>query len=378
MLLRKQLSKRWNCGNYKVLQVGLVEHMSFVNGVWTANGGSHVNHLTNQCVKFIEDTLEKKYQLKSMPSSVTIRNKLMIFVQCLIENPSFDSQSKDALTTAVSRFGSKCNLTKSFLKKALDGESEESDGIISMIYQSAKTRERSKMLVAEKGNFGKKSINVPKLEDAHKAGSKHSLDCTLILTEGESAKALARAGLEVIGRDKYGILSLQGKILNVANSSKEILQNKELLNFGQAMGLNFNKTYAEGLKNQGLRYGHILIMTDQDTDGSHIKGLILNFIFHYWPNLLREDGFLQQFHTPLLKVFNVPVASFNNAEAASQAVTLNFYSAPEYEEFRRDFIDKHGLQKWKKLKVKYYKVNCMVALFLSYVYDSGCDAYSRD
>jgi DNA topoisomerase II len=356
------VNSRWTVGVIPSPS-GTFEHMSFVNGIWTMQGGSHVNYLSTQCVKYVEDILEKKYQLKTMPTNSTIKNKLMVFVQCLVENPSFDSQSKDALTSTVSEFGSKCKLTKSFLKIALEGNGSNTN-IVQMICNSARIRERSRLLIPEKGQFGKTSINVPKLEDAHAAGTKHSLDCTLILTEGESAKALARAGLEVIGRDKYGILSLQGKILNVSNSPKDALKNKELLNFGQAMGLNFNKTYSDTLKNQGLRYGHILIMTDQDTDGSHIKGLVLNFIAHYWPHLLRYENFIQQFHTPLLKIFNVPTEQQNKKGKKKGSKTLDFYSTPEYEEYRRDFIEQKGIEKWKKLTIKYYKVMIIIYIYI--------------
>ena len=357
------INSRWTVGIIPSPN-GTFEHMSFVNGIWTLQGGSHVNNLVAQCVKHVEDVLEKKYHLQNLPAAATIKNRFMIFVQCLVENPSFDSQSKDALTTAVSHFGSKCNMTKGFLRKAFESNGNDNgQDIIQNIFNSARSRERSRLLVAKKGQFGKTSIKVPKLEDAHAAGSKHSLDCTLILTEGESAKALARAGLEVIGREKYGILSLQGKILNVSNSPKDVLKNKELLNFGQAMGLNFNKTYEGSLKNEGLRYGHILIMTDQDTDGSHIKGLVLNFIGYYWPHLLKHEHFMQQFHTPLLKIFNVPKAPRDTETKGGKKLsteTLNFYSTPEYEEFRRDFIEQKGIEQWKKLAIKYYKVKLSI------------------
>ena len=92
--------------------------------------------------------------------------------------------------------------------------------------------------------------------------------------------------------------------MNVRDISgiKATVKHTELVNICKAMGLDPRKTYADGIEGQGLRYGHVILMTDQDTDGSHIKGLIINFFHYYWPELLKVDGFLQQFITPLVKV----------------------------------------------------------------------------
>lgn len=77
------------------------------------------------------------------------------------------------------------------------------------------------------------------------------------------------------------------------------MDNQEIQNIIKIMGLQISKNY-EDLKS--LRYGSIMIMSDQDTDGSHIKGLVINFIHHFWPSLFKIDGFVKQFITPLLKV----------------------------------------------------------------------------
>ena len=101
--------------------------------------------------------------------------------------------------------------------------------------------------------------------------------CTLILTEGDLAKSMAIAGLTVVGRDQYGVFPLKGKVLNVRDASiKQITGNAEITNIKKILGLESGKVYKD-LKS--LRYGKVMIMTDQDHDGSHIKGLILN-LFH--------------------------------------------------------------------------------------------------
>jgi len=100
-----------------------------------------------------------------------------------------------------------------------------------------------------------------KLCDANNAGSRYGQDCTLILTEGDSAKALAVAGLSVVGRDNFGVFPLRGKLLNVREASHDqIMKNEEIQNIKKIMGLQHNKEYTS---TANLRYGRIMIMADQ-------------------------------------------------------------------------------------------------------------------
>ncbi len=114
-------------------------------------------------------------------------------------------------------------------------------------------------------------------------------------------QALAVAGLSVVGRDLFGVFPLRGKLLNVRDLSvKEAMENAEIAHLVAILGLDFNATYASGPSE--LRYGHVLIMADQDYDGSHIKGLLINVFHKFWPALLLHDGFLEHFVTPIVKV----------------------------------------------------------------------------
>jgi DNA topoisomerase-2 len=102
---------------------------------------------------------------------------------------------------------------------------------------------------------------LPKLSDANNAGTKNAKDCTLILTEGDSAKALAIAGLGVVGRNNFGVFPLRGKLLNVREARHDqIMKNEEIQNIKKIMGLQHNKDYSNVLS---LRYGRLMIMTDQ-------------------------------------------------------------------------------------------------------------------
>ena len=140
-------------------------------------------------------------------------------------------------------------------------------------------------------------------------------------------------------------LFLAGKLLNVRDASKkQLLGNAEVQNIMKIMGLKLGVEYTDVSR---LRYGHIMIMTDQDHDGSHIKGLIINFIHHFWPSLLEIKDFLQVFITPIVKC----IPKFGNKKSKIKN-TMTFYTTPEYETWREE---EPGHTDGKKWRIKYYK-----------------------
>ena len=311
------------------LSEGEFRQVSFVNSICTSAGGTHVNHIVEQIVTRIKEKVVKKDKaLEKTLKPFQIKNHLWIFVNALIENPTFDSQTKENMTLKPSQFGSKCELSERLIKEVL------STGVVDDIFREAKDKELNKMKKQTAGGKKSKLLGIPKLEDANEAGTRNSERCTLILTEGDSAKALAVAGLEVLGRDYYGVFPLKGKLLNVRDvSSAQIMKNDEVQNIIKIVGLQIGKKY-EDLKS--LRYGSIMIMADQDTDGSHIKGLVINFVHNFWPTLFQRRGFLKQFITPLMKV-------------SKGRETFPFYTVQDY----KTWADNMGSTKgWK---IKYYK-----------------------
>jgi len=258
-----------------------------------------------------------------------VRSHIWVFVNCLIVNPTFDSQTKETMTLKAGKFGSKCEVSDGAIKKVLN------TGIVDMVLQWAKAKESIDMKKKVKGTGRSLRITgVPKLEDANWAGGKGSDECTLILTEGDSAKALAVAGLSIVGRDRFGVFPLRGKPLNVREASfQQTMNNQEIQNIIKIMGLDMKKEY-DNVK--GLRYGSIMIMADQDFDGSHIKGLLINMVQHWWPSLFRMQGFLKEFITPIVKV-------------SKGQQELQFFSMTEYEKWREETRGGKGWQ------IKYYK-----------------------
>ena len=331
-----RLNDRWEVG-VAASEHGIFQQVSFVNSICTLKGGTHVNYITDIIAKHISQYCMKKLKIDLAKPHV-VRQHLFVSVNSLIENPAFDSQTKEHLTSAPSDWGSLPVLPASFLKDIL-----EKSGIVSRIEEYAAFKNSADLRRKGNTNNTQRLLGLPKLEDAHLAGTNRSNECTLILTEGDSAKALAVAGLAVVGRDKWGVFPLRGKMLNVRDAShKQILNNTEITNLIRILGLQHGVEYGT-IETRDLRYGKVLLMMDQDHDGSHIKGLFMNLLHVFWPSLLEHNDFLEEFITPLVKV------SVGN-EKKKQKETKTFYTLQDYVEWQsnNEGVVAHA-------SVKYYK-----------------------
>ncbi|XP_056255731.1 DNA topoisomerase 2-beta isoform X2 [Seriola aureovittata] len=306
------------------------QQISFVNSIATTKGGRHIDYVVDQIVSKLIEVVKKKNKAGVTVKPFQVKNHIWVFVNALIENPSFDSQTKENMTLQTKSFGSKCLLSEKFIRAATNC------GIVESILNWVKFKAQTQLNKKCSSVKHSKIKGIPKLDDANDAGGKHSSECTLILTEGDSAKSLAVSGLGVIGRDRYGVFPLRGKILNVREAThKQIMENAEINNIIKIVGLQYKKSYDDAESLRSLRYGRIMIMTDQDQDGSHIKGLLINFFHHNWPSLLKHT-FLEEFITPIVK------ATKNKQELA-------FYSIPEFDEWKKQ-TENH-----KTWHIKYYK-----------------------
>ena len=299
-------------------------HVSFVNGVNTKKGGKHVDTVTKHVLGDFCD-LAKKKKVEIKPSQ--LKDSVLFFVNATIVNPSFESQTKECLTTPATKFGSQFKCSSKFPETLIKmGLLEEAQSII-----DAKAAKDAKKTDGAK----KKTIRgIPKLEDALWAGTAQSSQCTLILTEGDSAATSAISGLKIVGRETWGVFPLKGKMLNVKDISQiKFNQNEELTAIKKILGLEQGKKY-QTVKE--LRYGRVMVMADQDLDGAHIKGLLMNLFHTEWPSLMKI-GFICSLMTPLLK-------------ATRRNETLSFYSQPEFDAWRESQGDQ-----FKGWKLKYYK-----------------------
>lgn len=305
------------------------QQVSFVNSIATTKGGKHVDSVSDNIVKNVLEVLKKKNKGGVNIKPFQVKNHMWVFINCLIVNPTFDSQTKENMTLQAKSFGSKCALTEKFITAVTKS------GLVEAVLTWAKFKAQTELVKAS-GKKQSKLKGIPKLEDANDAGTKNAHLCTLILTEGDSAKTLAVSGLSVVGRDHYGVFPLKGKPLNVRDAShKQVLENAEINNLIKIMGLQYKKKYNSIDDLKSLRYGKVMIMADQDQDGSHIKGLIINFIHHNWPELLKLP-FLEEFITPIVK-------------ATKKDKEISFYSLPEFEEWKKDTENHHTFN------IKYYK-----------------------
>jgi len=297
--------------------------ISFVNGICTTDGGSHVDHVINPLIKKLTEIIQEKHKSLTIKPQY-IKDNLFVFINCFIDNATYSSQTKEKHITKVSDFGSKFTHSDDFISQIAKL------GIIENILAIAEAKEKKSLQKTDGKKVGR--ILIPKLDDANKAGTKDSKNCTIIFTEGDSAKATAISGLSVVGRDYYGVFPLRGKLLNTKTATyAQLANNEEINNIKKIIGLQTGKKYKCISE---LRYGRILVMTDADTDGFHIKSLLVNFIGDGWPELLKTD-FVSALITPIVKV-------------SHKNLTIPFYNISDYNSWKCN-------NDTSKFKIKYYK-----------------------
>ena len=318
----EKCNERWS---YAVSLSNEYKQISFVNGIFTGKGGKHVDYITNQITKKMVQYIKQKKKVDVKPS--IIKEQIFVFVNCSVENPSFDSQTKDYLNTSPSKFGSSCEVSGSIIEKLAKMGVMNASCALSDIKDQKNAKKTD-------GQKNKNIRGIPKLVDANYAGTSKSKDTILILCEGDSAKAGIISGLTTNDRNIIGVYPMKGKIFNVrGETQKKINDSKEIGEIKKIIGLESGKVYKN---TNDLRYSKLIFMTDQDLDGSHIKGLCINFISYLWPSLLEIPEFIGFMNTPILK-------------ATKGIKSINFYNNGEYEEWKQQNNDGKGY------KIKYYK-----------------------
>jgi DNA topoisomerase-2 len=302
--------------------------ISFVNGICTSKGGKHVDFILNQIIRKLSDYIELKKKRKVNPSN--IKEQLMLFLRCDIENPSFDSQTKDFMNTPSSKFGSRCEVSDKFIEKVAKLGVMENACALSDLKETKAVKKTD-------GNKVKNIRGIPQLCEANWAGTSKSYLCSFVVTEGISAQTAAISGLSSEDRNCIGIYPLRGKLLNArGETTAKIVANKEISELKKILGLESKKHYTAEDVQRNLRYGNVIFMTDQDKDGSHIKGLAINLFEQEWPSLFHIPGFLGYINTPLIK-------------ATKNKIKLEFFNEGEYETWKQSTPDSDS---WT---IKYYK-----------------------
>lgn len=346
------------------------QQVSFVNGVYTSKGGKHVEYILKQICKKLLDFLLSKKKLENVKAKY-IQDHLFLFIRATINQPEFSSQSKEELTTSPSKFFTgkeKIEISDDFINKLYKC------GIIQDIIELTNFKNQKEISKITDGSKKIKLHGIPNLDDATWAGTKKSNECSLILTEGLSAATFAKWGRGIISTEKYGVFPLKGKLLNVRNATiTQLLNNTELNNIKQILGLKENEVYKDTSK---LRYGKIILLTDQDLDGFHIKGLIVNFFHAKWPSLL-ELNYIQTIRTPIIKATKGKkvLEFFNEQDYEKQKEQLNGYSVKYFKGLgtskKEEAID--IFKRKKDLEIQFYRKDklCDTSILLAFDKDKN-------
>ncbi len=269
---------------------------SFANTINTVDGGTHLTGLRAAITRTINDHARKNNLLKDSDPNFSgddTREGLTAIVSVKHRDPQFESQTKVKLMNAEVQTQVQQVLGEE-LGEFLDRDSRAARAIVSKCLTSARARaaaRKARDLVIRKSAL--ESLTLPgKLADC---SEREPSKCELYIVEGDSAGGSAKQG-----RDRHfqAILPLRGKILNTERARLDkILSNNEVKALISALGTSIGETFDI----EGLRYGRVIIMTDADVDGSHIRTLLLTFFFRYMPALI-EEGHLYVAQPPLYSI----------------------------------------------------------------------------
>lgn len=306
------------------------QQVSFVNGVYTRKGGKHVDCILKQISKKLITLINTKKKVENLKAKY-IEDHLFLFVRATINQPEFSSQSKEELTTPISKFFTgkeKIEISDNFISKLYKS------GIVNDIIAMCNFKNEKEISKTTDGSKKSTLRGIPELEDADFAGTKNSSKCMMIFTEGLSAKSYAMMCRSVLGTSIVGVFPLKGKILNVRDATvSQLINNKELQYVKQILGLKNSVVYTN---TKDLRYSKVLLLTDADVDGYHIKALFVNFIHYNWPELLKLPEFLGTVRTPIIKV-------------TQNKKVYEFFTEQDYQKEKNKFTSNSSIKYYKGL-----------------------------
>ena len=315
-------NKDWKIG-IAVSRSGNFQQISYVNSVYTYDGGTHIDYVLNQIIPFLREKISRKYKTDILPGQ--IKNHLFLFVDATIINPSFGSQTKEKMISDVKNFKTEIRLSEKFLNNIY--KSEITNSITDWLDQKKSADEKK----AERdANKALSKVRVEKLIDCKWAGTSKKDFTSLSITEGDSASTGFRKFRDARTQSLFPI---RGKILNVRDASKEkIRANEEIKGIMSAMGLKFGQSpfeYENGkLVKDNLRIHEVRIYSDQDTDGYQISALLLNIFAFFWPELIKEHR-IARVDTPIVI-------------ARQGKKTIKMYNLNEYD----DWCKNNDVLKW--------------------------------
>ncbi len=266
----------------------------YVNNIYTIEGGTHITGFMQALNRLIKKYIEEmNIKVKHPIESEDIKEGLIAIISLKLPQPEFEGQTKTKLGSKEGRTIA-YSLTLSKLEEYFDRNPSDIRKIIDRVIRAAEARiaaKRARELVKRKSAL--ESFDLPgKLSDC---STKDKERAELFIVEGESAGGSAKLGRD---REFQAVLPLKGKIINVEkNSMLKVLKNEEIKTLISAIGTGIG----ENFDMSKLRYGKIIIMTDADVDGAHIRTLLLTFFYRYLPKLI-EEGKVYLALPPLYKI----------------------------------------------------------------------------
>ncbi len=328
----------WDCENS-------TEHISFINGLYLSEGGTHIKYIVKHILDSTKSKLEKKLKDKIKITSKVISNLMFILFKGDMNNLEYKNQSKNELSISETRFKE-----FSMNKKSIDSIWQLLENKIDQLYLNKITKEITTKRV---NNLS----GIKKYTSAHYAGTSKSSKCTLFIPEGDSAESCVRNGLsgnKELGFQYNGLFNIQGVPMNarkevdireikktvdgesvvekIIDRKKKLNENERLTSLVKVLNLNWHYKYSddeEGNKEfSTLRYGKVVIAVDYDTDGiGNICGLLLSFFNLFYPELIKRK-YVSILNTPLIRAYPVKKTHMGN-----KLFIEEFYNSQEFEEW---------------------------------------------
>ena len=304
------------------------EYYSFVNGQYTTQGGTHLAAFREAIVKTIREFYKKNYEASD------IRQAIVSAISVRVEEPVFESQTKTKLGSI--NMGPSSPTVRSFIndyiKKQLDAHLHKNSDVAEALKKRIEQSERERKDMAgvrkiAKERAKKASVHNKKLRDCrvHYTNEKHEKhkDTTIFITEGDSASGSITKARNV---DTQAVFSLRGKPLNCYGLTKKVVYENEEFNLLQH-ALNIEESLDD------LRYNNVVVATDADVDGMHIRLLLMTFFLQFFPDLVKK-GHLYILETPLFRVRNKKETIYCYSEEEKQAAVAKLTGKPEITRFK--------------------------------------------
>lgn len=299
------------------------EHISFINGEQTLVGGTHISYISDQITNKLREYFKKKHKVEVKP--YTIRSHMILFIDGDIVNPRYSGQTKDELQTEVRDYKTTFKVSDKFISKILN--SPIILDVLDWIEAKRIADEKAELRKLNKNNTKANPRKIVKFSDANE--KKDRSKCFLFITEGDAAAKPINA---VADRRYIGNYPLKGKPLNVSEmKTAKLIENEEFSNLMTIIGLQLGVPVMDP---NALYFGKIVIFSDQDLDGFHICGLMINMLHTFWPELF-ELNLIYKMKTPIVIV-------------KTGKKEIDFFTEEDFKEWKEKNKD-------KKYKSKYYK-----------------------